>query len=423
MSRTFGSAVLGLVLALSCQAGAWAQGDSLFLRDRNTSVMERSRPEYTAEGLQQGAFIFNPALTLGVEFNDNIYGASASEESDLIGIFNPALDVSTTWSQHSLSANVSATRREYADFSDESVWHLQTGAMGRLDIVRGTFLEANLSYADLTEPRTSAGAANTAAEPINYTTDQIGVRAEREMGRTKFQLGVARSGFDYEDGILVGGGVADQDFRDRSETLYTVRGDYALSPATSVFARGRFNERKYDLAPPATPLLRDSDGYIADIGADFDIGGVARGSIAVGYIEQDYEDAALPDIDGFSTDVVVDWFPTQLTTVTATASRGVYDAAVAGSGGFLGSAFGINVDHELRRNVVVSASVTWGTDEYFGIDREDDRWSATVSTTWFVNRNAGVRASVSHFEQESSGADGNQDFSSNVVGVSLVLRP
>ncbi len=394
----------------------------MFLRDRNTSVMERERPEYTADGIQKGAFLFNPALTLGVEYNDNIYGASASEQSDFIGILNPALDVSTTWSRHSLSGNVAATRREYADFSDESVWHYQGSALGRLDIVRGAFLEANASYADLTEPRTSAGAANTAAEPIQYTTDQIGLRGEREFGRTKFQAGATLSGFDYQDGILVGGGVADQDFRDRSETLYTVRGDYALSPASSVFVRGRFNERSYDLVPPAAPLLRDSKGYIADIGADFDIGGVARGSVAVGYIEQDYEDPGLPDIDGFSTDVVVDWFPTQLTTVSGTASRGVYDAAVAGSGGFLGTALGATVDHELRRNVVVSGAVTWGTDEYFGIDREDERWSATVSTTWYVNRNAGVRASVAHFEQESSGADGNQDFSSNVVAVSLVLR-
>ena len=423
MSRTLGLAVLGLILAAAGTARAHAQDDSMFLRDRNTSVMERERPDFTADGIQKGAFVFNPALTLGVEFNDNIYGASASEESDFIGIFNPALDISTTWSRHSLSGNLSATRREYADFSDESVWNLQASGMGRVDIVRGSYIEANVSYADLTEPRTSAGAANTAAEPIAYTTDQIGLRGEREMGRTKFQIGATRSGFDYEDGLLVGGGVADQDFRDRSETVYTVRGDYAVSPATSVFARGRFNERKYDIVPPAASLLRDSEGYIADVGADFDIGGVARGSVAIGHIEQDYEDPGLPDIDGFSADVVVDWFPTQLTTVTGTASRGVFDAAVAGSGGFLGTSFGINVDHELRRNVVVSGAVTWGSDEYFGIDRQDDRWSATVSTTWYVNRNAGVRASVAHFEQESSGADGNQDFSSNVVAVSVVLRP
>jgi hypothetical protein len=423
MSRTLSLAVLGLIWTAVGTTSVQAQDESLFMRDRNTAVMERERPEYTSDGIQKGAFIFNPALTVGLEFNDNIYGASSSEESDIIGIFNPAIDVSTTWSQHSLSGNLTATRREYADFNDESVWHLQGSALGRLDIVRGTFVEANVSYADLTEPRTSAGAANTAAEPIAYTTDQIGLKGEREMGRTKFQLGVTRSGFDYEDGILVGGGVADQDFRDRSEVVYTIRGDYAVSPATSLFARGRFNTREYDLTPPAAPLLRDSEGYIADVGADFDIGGVARGSVAVGHIEQDYEDASLPDIDGFSTDVVVDWFPTQLTTVTGTASRGVFDAAVAGSGGFLGTAFGINVDHELRRNVVVSAGVTWGTDEYFGIDRQDDRWSATVSTTWYMNRNAGVRASVAHFEQESSGTDGNQDFSSNVVAVSLVLRP
>lgn len=429
MSRTVGLATSGIILALVSGQTAQAQtadaqaGESMFRRDRNLSVMERPRPEFSGSGVQQGALIYTPSLTLGLEFNDNIFATSSNEESDVIGIFNPAIGVETTWSRHALAAQASVTRREYADFGDESVWNAEASALGRLDIVRGTFIEGNVGFADRTEPRTSAGAAGQAAEPIDYNTTDWGVHGQRELGRTRFDLGVDSTSYDYDDARLFGGGIADQDYRDRDETVLTARGDVAVSPDTSLFARGRIIDRDYDLDPPAVAQQRSSDGYVIDAGTEFDIGGVARGSVAVGYMEQDYEDPALEDGDGFSTDLIVDWFPTQLTTVSFNASRVVNDSAIAGSGGFLGTNFGVNVDHELRRNLILSAAVGWGNDDYFGIDREDSRWSLTGSATWFVNRHAGVRASLVHTDQDSKGLAGNQDFASNIVAVSLVLRP
>ena len=231
------------------------------------------------------------------------------------------------------------------------------------------------------------------------------------------------NGFDYSDAPLFGGGIADQDFRDRKETVFSARGDYAISPDTALFLRGEVNERDYDLVPPAAGLLRDSSGYKVEVGADFDIRGVARGAIGVGFIQQDYDSAALQTIDGLAFDGVLEWFPTPLTTVTFTGSRGVQDAAIAGSGGYVSANLGVNVDHELRRNLILSASLNWGEDEYSGLDRTDQRIGANVSATYFMNRNVGARIGFSHVDQDSSGLAGNQDYSRNIVAFSIVLRP
>ena len=240
------------------------------------------------------------------------------------------------------------------------------------------------------------------------------------MNRIRLQAGADWSTRDYDDAVLFGGGVADQDFRDRDQMLYQVRGDYAVSPDTALFARIKYNDRDYDLSPPSVPLLRDSKGYVAEVGADFDLGGVARGAVAVGYLEQDYESAAFSTIDGISVDALVEWFPTQLTTVTFRGGRSVEDAAIQGAAGYLSTNVSATVDHELRRNLIVSATVQLSEDDYDGIDRTDERFNAELAATYFLNRNIGVRASVNHFKQDSSGAVGNQDYEVNRVAVSLV---
>jgi hypothetical protein len=416
-------ALLGSGMGIGFVAEAQERPESLFARDRNIGVMDRPRPEYTSDGIQRGAFIFTPALNLGLEYTDNVFGTSQNEESDVAAIINPSIGATTTWSRHALTGDASITRREYADFNDESVWNWTLGGAGRLDVRRDTSLEAGARYSALTEARTSAGAANQAAEPIEYDSFNAFLGARRAVGRFLAQGELGLDEIDYDDALLFGGGIADQDFRDHTQTKATARADYAVSPDTAVFGRIRLNEREYDLAPPNVTTLRDSSGYTFDVGADFDIRGVATGVFGIGYTEQDYDFAGLPDVDGLSLDGLIRWFPTQLTTITLSAARDIKDAPFANSGGFFATSAGVSIDHELRRNVILSAGFSLSEDDYSDIDRTDERYGLNAGVTYFMNRNVGVRGSWNYQNQDSSGAAGNQDFSRNTFGVSLVLRP
>jgi hypothetical protein len=399
------------------------EAESMFFRDRNASVKGRTRPEFQSEGIQNGAWIWDPELKVGVISHDNIFASAVNTQSDLIWTINPTLDVETTWSRHGIQAYASGLSHQYSDFSDESYWDSEFGASVHFDVARATKVEAGGAYASLTESRTRAGAANFAVSPVEFDTQAWFVGVETELSRTRFQARFDQAEYDFEDAALVGGGVLDQDFRDRKETFYTVRADYALSPDTAIFARYRHNERTYDLKPPNVARVRDSSGYIIDVGADFDIGGVARGQIGVGYNEQEYDDPTFGSIDGLGVDGLIEWFPTQLTTVTFAGSRHIEDSPIVGSGGFTSSAVSATVDHELRRNLVISASVSAGEDDFLGIDRVDERWGASASATWYVNRNVGAEAWIAYTDQDSIGTAGGQDFESTAVGVRLVLRP
>jgi len=421
------ASVLCLGAAAEAQSGvAMSEADAgtMYQRNRNLSVMDRASLQ-NASAYQHGAFLFSPELRGSIEFNDNIFATSSNEETDVILEVNPTLGIQSTWSRHALTADLSATQREYMDFGDESVFNYSAGVGGRLDVVRGTWFDGGLRYSDNTEPRTSAGAAGQAAKPIEYDQFDSFVGFNREFGRYRAEAKAEFSNFDYDDSVLFGGAVADQDFRDRDDTTLTVRGDYAVSPDTSWFVRASYEEESYDLSPPDpdAPIDRDSSGYTAQVGADFDIRHIARGEVGVGYTTRDYDDPSQETEEGASVSAAVDWFPTQLTTVGVSASRSIEASAVAGSAGRTNSALELVVDHELRRDVVLTAAVNWGQDDYNSIDRTDERFGGSVSVSYFWTENVGVRAGYAYTEQDSSGAAGNQDYTRNVVSVSFVIRP
>lgn len=415
---------LATMIACSVQPVAHAQDadlDSFFERNRNLSVDQRLNQNFPNREIQLGSFNVFPSVTLGLESNDNVFASQNAEDSDIIATFNPRLSLASIWSRHAISADASATRHEYFDFSDESVWNYRLAADGRLDVSYRTQLTGDLSYDARTEPRTGAGVAANALEPVEFDIFSSALGAEHVTGRIRLSGEVAIESFDYDDAFLSSSVLADQDFRDYDKTELAVRGDVALSPDSAVFVRTIWNEREY-ATNPVPALQRDSSGYTVEVGTDFDIRGVARGVVAIGYTEQDYDSATFPTIDGVNIDGQLDWFPTQLTTISFTGSRTVKESAIPGSGGFFSSDYSVEFNHELRRHIILSAGVGFSEDDYANIDRVDERTSYSVGATYMVARNIGIEAQFVRQDQDSTGLAGNQDFTVNKFGLSLVIR-
>jgi hypothetical protein len=80
------------------------------------------------------------------------------------------------------------------------------------------------------------------------------------------------------------------------------------------------------------------------------------------------------------------------------------------------------VDHELKRNIILSASAAAGRDEYQGVDRDDDRKAVQLTGTYLMNRNIGVNLGWAWTDQKSSGADRGPEFTVNRVLASVTLQ-
>lgn len=147
-----------------------------------------------------------------------------------------------------------------------------------------------------------------------------------------------------------------------------------------------------------------------------------RGEVAVGYIQQSFDEAAFEDVEGYGARAQLEWFASELTTFNVSAGRTIEDTPVIGAGAFLATSAAVGVDHELLRNVILNGRLTWGRDEYEDIDREDTRFGASAGATYLINRNFGVNATISTLDTQSEGAARDQDFTVNKLMVALVAQ-
>jgi uncharacterized protein (PEP-CTERM system associated) len=103
----------------------------------------------------------------------------------------------------------------------------------------------------------------------------------------------------------------------------------------------------------------------------------------------------------------VTWNVTQLTTVTFEASRTIEETTLSGAAGALSSDAQLTVDHELLRNLIVSAGARFNYIDYEGISREDDIAGLGLGATYLINRyfNAGLRYSFTARDSNVANAD------------------
>lgn len=394
---------------------------NMFTRNRNISVQQRERPDYEALGIRLGSFLAFPKAQLQVEQNDNVYAASDGTQSDTIWRVIPEIALESDWSQHYLSVYARGNLSRYSDFSTEDTDEYGFGASGQLDVTRLSSLAASADYLNTFEPRTSPNSPDAAVSPINYSIASANVSGSYTGGRTRVSGRADIRKFDYEDGLDPLGGSIDQDTRDRSVTSLMGRVDYAISPDTAFFVQATGNTREYDFATVANPA-RDSSGAEILAGANFELSALVRGEVAVGYIAQDFDADTYSDTSSFSGRGQVEWFPTQLTTVTLAVGRTVEDAVNPGVGGFIMTSTSVTVDHELLRNVILSGRLSYSDESYEGIDRDDGRFGATVSVNYLINRNVGVNVAASTLDLSSDGAARDSDYSVNRLSVSLVTQ-
>jgi hypothetical protein len=397
-----GAALLAAAPALAQQKVADAPSQSMFTRDRNISVSQRPHPGYEVNPIPLGGFTGLPKLDVGVESNDNVYASPAAKKGDTVFTINPEFDLASRWSRNAVQAYARGASRQYSKYSTESTTDWQVGAAGRLDIGRGN-LTAGGDTGEFSEPRTSPNTSFVSTKPIRYTQSNAFVGATQEFNRVRLSARYDYSDFNYRNGVKpAGGGVVLEDDRDHHTSTVTGKAEYAVSPDTAVFVDASYNEHRYSLLPPAVAIDKNSKGSQVGVGANFDLSHVARGEVEVGYLKQDYA-RNLGSISGLTAKAQVEWFPTQLTTITLIGSRGIQDAASTTSPAYVSGVFALQADHELLRNLILTGRVGTENDDYHNTSRTDSNTNASVGAKYLINRMVGVTLAYQYVNQTSTG--------------------
>lgn len=114
------------------------------------------------------------------------------------------------------------------------------------------------------------------------------------------------------------------------------------------------------------------------------------------------------------------WTASALTNVKLSASSSVGESTIAGVSGVLYRDIGIQVDHAFRRWLIGSLKLGYGNDNYVGLDRVDNWYSAGVGLTYKLNRSAQVKG---EFRQDwlRSNVDG-ADYTASIFTLGLRLQ-
>ncbi len=384
---------------------------------RGDTVATRPRPDYDPAGVRMGSFLIYPKMAVDQTFNDNVFATNDDERSDFITSLQPEVTLASDWNNHAFNLGAGADLGFYSSETGENYQDWNVASDGRIDITRADKLFLGAGYAHLHEERGDPDDLGAISDPVEYELGTAFLRYARTAGRISLTPEVIFRRYDYQDTNARGPGSfkVNQDDRDRNVYDTGVRVGYEIAPGYEPFVRVGGNVRDYDRTPDDTGLNRDSYGYDATAGLSIDFGGVTFGDVFAGYRKQVYDDDAdLNNIDGPTVGLSLDWNATNLTSINAKVTRIIEETTEPGSSGYFATSGVVTVDHELLRNLILSATGGITNRDYEGIDRDDYVFLAGAGAKYLMNRNFYVSAGYSYTSEDSDVSGGpSQGYTQN----------
>lgn len=389
--------------------------------NRAIAVGDRRVPGYEAEGIRTSGLIVSPTLKAAAIYSDNVLAVEDGARSDVALRLSPGVRVRPDWPIHSLSFSLQGQFDRYARLQSENFDGFDADLQGTYSPRRDSNVRARLRWQRLQEPRSSQNAFAQTRRPLRYDqmTAAIGITQDFNRLRVSGELAAVKT--NYFDGLLLDGSPASTAGRDNVTLSARARIEFVQSPSLGYFVQATVNRRNFRAATVLRPE-RDSEGYELLAGVRLEPSALLRGEIGVGYLAQDYESAFYRDNGGLGVNAKVLLFPTQLTTVTASAEREVIDSGNPLSSAFLSTAIGLKVDHELLRTLVISAGFDYRWDRFNDIDRRDRRYGPKLAAEYLVNRRITLNATASRLRVESDGSERYRDLSENRLMLGVGFR-
>ncbi|WP_417792910.1 outer membrane beta-barrel protein [Terasakiella pusilla] len=410
----------GSLKTVTCLAVFMAVSQVALAKDEQEAevgVADKKAQEYIAKGIRLGGFDLFPKVTLSETYDDNIYQQRNNTSSDWITEIEPSLSLSSNWNRHALRFDARANVGRFADYGDNDYEDYNMRARTRIDALRSLTFKGDLSYNRGHEERGGDDVGLDAKNPIEMDT----VRGQFDVKYQPNRLGVQFTAdvvdYDYSDNLTLSGATTNNDDRDRTDMMGTLKVSYEVKKGYDAYIKTIVNQRDYDDATDDAGVNRDSDGYNAQAGLAIDLSKLLRADFAAGYMSQDYEDNSLDTASGWSGNASLNWFVTPLTTLRGSVSRAIEETTTAGASSIVGTRYAIGADHELLRNLLVSADIAYSESDYSGGTRNDDKMNYAAAIDYKFNRNFFAGAKVTFEDRDSNQSVNDYDRTKYMVKI------
>lgn len=388
--------------------------------ERGLTVVDRQRPELSPLGVRFGDWFFFPRAEVAEIYNDNIFATPTSQTHDFITALAPSFDLRSNFPRNALNVSAGGI---FSWYKKNSAFNTQDafGAVdGRIDVDATHDIHAGVRATRAHWDPGNPNFPGAAAGPVIYNTYtgnagfaqtrlRIGYSADFTAERDEFQAVPATGG----------GPPIPQSENNNNDYQGTLRAYYEFVPNYQAFIRGSYDKRNYDHPPLFSPT-RDSDGYRVNVGARIDLTGITYTEVFVGYLRRIYSASIFGSAGGIDVGANIVWNPTQLTSVSLKSLRTVEDVNPSAIGSstvspaYVHTTAGLSLDHELLRNVLLNANVSYANDAFKGLPRTDNGYLAGAGVRYLLNRYLYLGANYVFERRYSSGAAAITPFSRNI---------
>ncbi len=385
-----------------------------------SGVLNRPRPDYDPIGFRSASFTLRPSIGGSGLYFSNVFNAQNNRRSDYAFELMPSLRLASNLPRHAFNASITSRSLFFRQNTSENRTDVMAFADGRFDISAATNVTLDGGYMVYHELRGTPDLPGNAASPTQFSIATTRLAVNHRINRLQTQAGVSYMRLDYRDTQLVQPGPAIRDNSDRNRNIFTVygQGAYEFSPGYLGFLRGSYNTRNYDLRVDNAAFARDSNGFELNGGAQFELSRLLIGQLYAGYLQQTFDDVRFARASGPAFGASLQWLPTELTTVRFNARRSVEETIILGASSYTASRFGIGVDHELLRNLVLSADAIFDNNQYNNTPRRDRFYGMSLGAAYYMNRNLQFNASyvLAHRESNLTGFG----FTNSIMRVGVV---
>jgi len=385
--------------------------------NRTTARLFRQEP-YDPVGIKVGSFVLFPELALGTSYYSNVFHAP-SAKSDVAFDVVPSARLVSNWSRHALEFSATGVLSFYNDYPTEDDRDYRLEARGRLDITSRANIQALISRQQSFEDRSALDASSVGTRP-KIIEDQATAAYNQKFNRLSLQLRGSISDYDY--GPTEDAGVITSN-RDRDYTQYeeAARAMWELKPELSPFFEVAVNHRDYSEAAQSDGLNRTSNGQRYRFGISFgNDSEIVRGEISLGYGVQTPTNSRLHPVDGLIIDANATWRVTPLTSILFTAMSDVSETTTADVGGAFYRFAGIEIRHELRSYLVVSAAFNYSNQDSQDGVISDNEFREILGLEYYADRNTVLYGRYEHVNFDGIGVP--NDYVGDEIHIGVKLR-
>jgi len=352
--------------------------------EEGVTVQSRARPAFDPLGIRDANVTFHPLLSESIGYNDNIFGGPGHHGAWEIAT-QPSLLTSVESSVGNLGGFLSLDDVRYLG---EPSQHRTDGTAflgGTLSLGRDR-LTLGAGYLAQHEDRTALDAIPS-DRPVAFTVANVRASYATEFGRFTATPSIEVNRWRFDNTTILGVPVSEA-ARDRTTLQTGLSLSYDWMTGRTLLLVTRVLDTHYDF-PAAGVVSNNSTSSRTLLGIDYDDNTVWRYRVLGGL------EYRVSDLGSQSTPIMeaeVTWSPSGLTTVRATATREIEDAAQTGLSSYTYTSARLRLDHEYLRNILLNASVTVlrAMFNQTGNQTGGQQVAVALSTgvTWLINRNS-----------------------------------